>query len=166
MRNSKNFPLFELVQISTITVSSQECPGPGTPWTYRFATPHLCQFLNLFFNLTYLCVTFHIIMETGRRIVHARLRMNCSSLNGHLFINHVTESPWCACGAPVEDNDHFFFFCPFYTRLRYILLIEVQTHCIPSVEVLLQGCPTCTQESNQHIFLAVHDYIINSSRFD
>jgi hypothetical protein len=32
------------------------------------------------------------------QILHARLRMNCSALNAHLFIRNLVESPNCICG--------------------------------------------------------------------
>ena len=32
------------------------------------------------------------------QILHARLRMNCSVLNAHLFISDLVESPNCICG--------------------------------------------------------------------
>ncbi len=41
------------------------------------------------------------------QILHARLRLNCSSLNYDLFRKSIVDSPLCTCGA-VETVDHFF----------------------------------------------------------
>ena len=40
------------------------------------------------------------------KILHTRLRMNNSSLNEHLFIRNLMDSPNCACGQ-VESTSHF-----------------------------------------------------------
>jgi hypothetical protein len=40
------------------------------------------------------------------QILHARLRMNCSALNAHLFIRNHIESPNCICGI-TETVSHF-----------------------------------------------------------
>ena len=40
------------------------------------------------------------------QILHTRLRMNSSSLNEHLFIRNLVDSPNCACGQ-VESTFHF-----------------------------------------------------------
>jgi hypothetical protein len=40
------------------------------------------------------------------QILHARLRMNCSALNAHLFIRNLVESPNCICGI-TETVSHF-----------------------------------------------------------
>ena len=43
-----------------------------------------------------------------RKIMHARLRNRCSSLNDHLYLKNVVDSPLCRCGA-VESTKHFIF---------------------------------------------------------
>jgi hypothetical protein len=43
------------------------------------------------------------------QILHARLRMNCSALNAHLFIRNLVESPNCICGI-TETVSHFLFY--------------------------------------------------------
>ncbi|MEW8546433.1 MAG: reverse transcriptase domain-containing protein, partial [Candidatus Thiodiazotropha sp.] len=62
--------------------------------------------------------------NTGTRIgqiLQARLRMECSSLNSHLYRKNIVPSPSCLCGG-FESSAHFFFTCPRYTpaRNRYL----------------------------------------------
>ena len=78
----------------------------------------------------------------GKRILNiilARIRMECSELNSHLFENHIISNPLCRCGE-VETTTHYFLDCPFYTlhrlRLSYQLgLLDVDF----TVEILLYG---------------------------
>ena len=51
------------------------------------------------------------------QIWHTRLRINSSSLNEHLFIRNLVDSPNCACGK-VESTSHFLIWCKKYTDLR------------------------------------------------
>ena len=39
-------------------------------------------------------------------IIMSRLRMNCSELKYHLYINHVVETPNCLCGC-IETPQHY-----------------------------------------------------------
>ena len=51
--------------------------------------------------------------NTGSRIgqiLLARLRMECSSLNAHLYRENIVPSPTCSCGG-FESTYHFFFQC-------------------------------------------------------
>ena len=51
------------------------------------------------------------------QILHARLCMNCSALNAHLFIRNLVESSNCICGI-TEIVVHFLLDCPRHTTLR------------------------------------------------
>ena len=48
----------------------------------------------------------------------ACLRMNCSTLNKHMFKFGLMNSDRCSCNQGVEDTFHFFFACPKYTIFR------------------------------------------------
>jgi hypothetical protein len=50
------------------------------------------------------------------QILHARLCMNCSALNAHLFIINLVESSNCICGI-TETVSHFLLDCPWHTTL-------------------------------------------------
>ena len=48
---------------------------------------------------------------TGERklqVIHTQIRNNCSSLNNHLFLKNIVDSPLCTCGG-IESSEHFFF---------------------------------------------------------
>ena len=51
------------------------------------------------------------------QILHARLRMECSSLNAHLYKKNIVPSPSCLCGG-FESTYHYFFKYPNYSLIR------------------------------------------------
>ena len=51
-------------------------------------------------------------------VFRARLRIQCSSLNDHLFSRHLTEDRSCDCGTPVENSEHYLLQCPMYNNIR------------------------------------------------
>ena len=99
------------------------------------------------------------------QIYHARLRTNCSSLNQHLFSKNIIESPLCACGE-VEDTKHFLFDCQYFQNLRHELFNKISTICQPTVNILLFGSEQLSEIENRQIFLAVHEFLIKSKRFE
>ena len=99
------------------------------------------------------------------QIYHARLRTNCSSLNQHLFSKNIIESPLCACGE-VEDTKHFLFDCQYFQNLRHELFNKITTICQPTVNILLFGSEQLSEIENRQIFLAVHEFLIKSKRFE
>ena len=105
---------------------------------------------------------FHAGTRKGQ-ILHTRIRMECSSLNSHLYSKNIINSPSCSCGG-FESPYHFFFICPIYRHTRNIYLSDVlQTH---KTHELLYGKETATDLENEALFLKVQDFIIHSKRFD
>ena len=98
------------------------------------------------------------------QMLHTRERTGCSALNFDLFIKNISDSPMCVCGS-IENVQHFFFHCNLFHRQRVLLLNAVSNLCTPSVNVLLQGDQSLTNETNANIFQHVHDFIISSKRF-
>ena len=98
------------------------------------------------------------------QMLHTRLRTGCSALNFDLFIKNISDSPMCVCGS-IENVQHFFFHCNLFHRQRVLLLNAVSYLCTPTVNVLLQGDQSLTNETNANIFQHVHDFIISSKRF-
>ncbi len=101
-------------------------------------------------------------------IHHTRLRNYRSELNGDLFNNYVLDTPKCACGAPVESADHYFFTCPRYFFPRVILFdnlesIDIILHDL-TLAVLLSGTEHGHQ-INVQIFSFVQEYIAATGRF-
>ena len=65
-------------------------------------------------------VYYYVGTRIGQ-ILHSRLRMNCSSLNSHLFFKNLVTSPTCSCGA-IETTSHYLLYCPKYQITRNELL--------------------------------------------
>ena len=55
------------------------------------------------------------------QILHARLRMECSALNAHLYRENIVPSPSCICGG-FESPYHFHFVYPKCTVARNMFL--------------------------------------------
>ncbi len=105
--------------------------------------------------------------ERWLAIHHARLRIGCSKLNSDLCHNlHVIDDPACACGSPLENADHFLFHCPQFQNERVLMLNELQGVMPINVPNLLFGNALYNADANQRVFMAVHQFIINSHRFD
>ena len=96
------------------------------------------------------------------QILHARLRVECSSLNSDLFRKHIVPSPSCQCGS-FESATHFFFTCPIFTNARQRYLPDNLENF--TARELLFGKENATEQDNQSLFLQVQDFIIKSGRF-
>ena len=68
---------------------------------------------------------FYALGSKTNDIIHARLRMNMSELNSHLFAVQKTPSPGCRCGHHTENIKHFIFFCPNYTIQRNDMYTQI-----------------------------------------
>ena len=108
-------------------------------------------------------IYYYIGTRLGQ-ILHARLRMQCSSLNHHLFCKNIVNSPFCQFGA-TETTAHFLLHCPRHnaTRLRYIHTINLPINL--NTDLLLFGSTDLTNTLNTDIFLYVQKFIISSKRF-
>ena len=109
----------------------------------------------------------YYVGERNLNIILARIRMNCSNLNGHLFNLKLTDDPRCPCGYFFEDSVHFFFVCPLYLPERHILHNFVSTLVRDfTLKTLLQGSPNLSKEDNILIVKSVIQFIKSSKRFD
>ena len=98
------------------------------------------------------------------QIIHARLRNRCSSLNHHLYVKKIVQSPLCTCGS-VESTEHFFLQCPNYVNIRNQLNLTINDITRVSLRTILYGDESLSLSSNEIIFDAVHSYIRASGRF-
>ena len=107
-----------------------------------------------------------ITVQDLTQILHARFRMRSSSLNEHLYIKNIIDSPNCFCGE-IESTHHYLFKCPKYTRQRNSLFRKLLQllNIRPSENVLLFGSPDLDIDSNTIVFTTVHKYISQSKRF-
>jgi hypothetical protein len=99
------------------------------------------------------------------QVLLTRLRTKCSSLNHHLHLKNIVESPNCRCGS-IESTYHYFFECILYSNIRPQLFNIVSNLSQLSLDTLLYGDASKSKNINLQIFTAVHEYILNSKRFD
>ena len=97
------------------------------------------------------------------QILHARLRMECSSLNANLYKKNIVPSPSCSCGG-FESTYHYFFKCPNYSIIRSRYLPNNLNEF--STNDLLFGQPNLSETDNQILFSKVQDFILHSKRFE
>ena len=104
------------------------------------------------------------LVRTSRlwQVLHARLRLECSSLNHHLHRRNLVESPLCSCGVP-ETTFHFLLACVYHneTRQRYFSGLGLPL----TVNALLNGKPEESLAVNNAIFRRVQLYIMATKRF-
>jgi hypothetical protein len=100
---------------------------------------------------------------SGTRL-HTRLRMNSSSLNEHLFIRNLVDSPNWACGQ-VESTSHCLISCKKYTDLRSEHMYTINYPVTIDVKFLLKGSDTLGVDHNIDIVIKVHNFILKSKRF-
>ncbi|MEW8547655.1 MAG: hypothetical protein AB2693_29455, partial [Candidatus Thiodiazotropha sp.] len=96
------------------------------------------------------------------QILHARIRLECSSLNHHLFKKNLVNSPLCTCGLP-ETSSHFLLSCTNYNHLRQRYL-SVLPHRL-TLSLLLNGDSDEPEVVNNIIFKHVQLYILSTKRF-
>ena len=96
------------------------------------------------------------------QILHTRLRLGCSALNGHLFSKNLVSNPSCLCG-DIETTHHYLLKCNRYTNERDLHLSNL--NCQLSTNNLLYGVNDYTDKQNEHIFLCVQAYILATNRF-
>ena len=103
-------------------------------------------------------------IQTSRigQILHTRIRLECSSLNQHLYKKNLINSPNCSCGQ-VESAAHFLLSCPRYNQIqqRYFQNIPLPL----TVNILLNGATDPNSIHNDLIFKQVQLYILASKCF-
>ena len=65
-------------------------------------------------------------------------RMDCSSLNHHLFSKNIIDSPLCICGRP-ETTKHYLFDCNRFYNLPQKMMQSISHQCEPTMNALLYG---------------------------
>ena len=104
---------------------------------------------------------FNVGTRMGQ-ILHATLRMGCSSLNSDLYRKNITQSPSCSCGE-FESAKHFLFTCVNHSvaRERY----QPRNLHSYTINDLLHGKNNLSLHENEILNLQVQDFIIKSERF-
>ena len=104
---------------------------------------------------------FNAVTRMGQ-ILHARLRMGCSSLNSDLYRKNIVQSPCCSCGE-FESAKYFLFTCANYSvaRERYL---PRHLHSY-TINDLLHGKNNVSLHENEILTLQVQDFIFKSEGF-
>ena len=110
------------------------------------------------------CPAYYYSSTRLGQIVHTRLRMNSSSLNEHMFIRNLVDSPNCACGQ-VDSTCHFFISCKQYTDLLNELVYTINYPVTIDIKLLLKGSDTLSVDQNIEIFIKVQNFILKNKRF-
>ena len=107
--------------------------------------------------------------------MHARIRNQCSNLNGDLLNNYLSNSIACGCGYETEDADHYVFNCNKYIRQTncdnaFVNILNTMKELMVSirkarafhpliVEALLFGKSSLSDNDIFFLFQAVQQYI-------
>ena len=103
--------------------------------------------------------------NTGTRmgqILHTRIRLECSSLNAHLYRKNIVPEPTCQCGG-FESSYHYFFICSIF--------VDARTRYLPAnlnnltTRDLLFGMENKTNHENEALIMKVQEFIVKSGRF-
>ena len=95
----------------------------------------------------------------------AKLRMQSSNLNGHLYSMKIINSPACSCGFVNENEFHFLLVCPLYNRPR-VTLQNSMGHIAPlTLRTLLHGDDNLDLTENKRIITETLRFINDSKRF-
>ena len=99
------------------------------------------------------------------QIIHAKMRMDCSDLNYHLFTRFIIDAPDCNCGYAAETSEHYLLHCPLFLNAREPHIMPLSQNMQINIRSLLYGNKDYTFEMNKQIFLSVQSFIKESRRF-
>ena len=165
VRNSLNFS----IPISrTVTYSASFLPSTLRDWNALTQdiknAPSLSSFKYKLNNPKRYPPMYFDNMQLSRigQVLHARLRLECSSLKHHLYQKNLVDSPFCSCGQ-IESPTHFLLHCPNYIhqRQQYLSVLPYQLN----VSILLNGISGENVTVNEIIFKHVQLYIVATKRF-
>ena len=108
--------------------------------------------------------SYYFFGNSKSQILHARLRLRCSSLGSDLYRNHLSNSDTCMyCSCP-ETAEHYLLHCRKFYNERTLTIHEINV--ATNVDTLLKECPMYDDITNRDIFSAVQEYIRLTKRFD
>ena len=111
------------------------------------------------------CNVHRIFRNYGTRknqILHCKLRLCCSDLNGHKFDNHIHDTSLCSCGYIYEGNVHFLFHCPNFSNIRSNSYFYVKGF---NLNTVLYGSNDLPHDVNIEIIESVHNFLTLCKRF-
>ena len=107
---------------------------------------------------------YYYIGDRKGQILHARLRMRCSSLKQHLFLKNIEPDPFCLCGE-VECTTHYLLKCQRFAAHRQTLFLTLDLNVPITTKLLIEGDPNKSFEYNENIFTHVQNFILSTKRF-
>ena len=128
LRNAENIPLpiarSQLYNSSVLPATIRD--WNALPLEYRNANSVQVFKHRLLTHKSKLCALLCVGRRIGQ-ILHARVRLCCSSLNYDLFRKNITDSSLCTCNQ-VETAAHFLLYCPLYNRQRQLFFTTFHVH--------------------------------------
>ena len=95
--------------------------------------------------------SYYYIGSRLAQVLHARLRMDSSLLNMHLFLCNLVDNPNCTCGQ-TETTAHFLLQCRNYSVIRDTTINSLNLLVPITAKLLLHGSTALTDEQNTLIF--------------
>ena len=106
---------------------------------------------------------YYYIGSGRAQVLHTRLRTNCSSLNLHLFLKNIIESPLCRCGRLRTQS--IFLYCRYHQAQRDELISVITPYQVPTTSLFLYGDENLSEQTNTLIFESVQTVIVGIKRF-
>jgi hypothetical protein len=91
--------------------------------------------------------------------------MNSSSLNEHLFLRNLVDSPNCLWGGGSNFSHYILHFSRFAASRQELILSISNIPVNITITLFLFGTNELTDEQNTLIFVSIQKYIIKSKRF-
>ena len=101
------------------------------------------------------------------QILLNRIRLQNCDLNENLAEKLIKDSPTCQCGEGPETSEHYLMRCSLYDIHRQSLLTKLNELKITSISVeeLVSGIDSLSEDSNTTLLLCVQKFIRLSKRF-
>ena len=115
-------------------------------------------------NVVLILPLFYLDGKRIGQIYYSRLRIDCSSLNHHLFSKNIIDSPLCICGRQ-ETTKHYLFDCNRFNNLSQEIMQSISQLCKPSLNALLYGATDLSDETNRQLFIIIQEYILRTKQF-
>ena len=130
-RNLRNYSNLTIPRSRTNSYETSFIPLATREWNSLQENMTLCNSLASFKYLLdqnkAKVPNYFYLGERKVQILHARLGLNCSSLNADLFNNHVSDTDMCSCGAP-ETAEHYLLHCNNYMTMRRETIHKINVH--------------------------------------
>ena len=165
--NLRNIQNFQSIACRTNLYKNSFLPATTNEWNNLSQNVRNAESLSYFKRQINIDRPFpNKLFQLGDRRIpnYSHPRNNCSSLNQHLFLKNIIDSPLCCCGK-IESNMHFFLECELYNRPRQILRTAISEIAAFNLRTILFGVEDISFVENKNIFTAVHEFIKESGRF-